>query len=279
MCCRLKKYFYYRIFFHLFILSLALYLRQTRQMAEIKITLSREQVEAEWQDATGRSDPLSDETWRKFSRNAQRQLDVRALLAACGVIDAAGGGGAAAAGGGGGAAAAGGGGGAVTACEFGSVCHSEGCGRAHLVRGPLASVTLVFDGNLSWCALHRKWHSDDKGVFCLNRGWTVSSDAMAKRIHEFRFDAAELRRVGISAVVLRTGGYNAGEMKAGGYTFAELKAGGYNVGEMKASGYTFAELKAGGYNAGEMKAGGYNAGEMKAGGYTLAELEEAGYYY
>ena len=216
------------------------------EMSEIKLTLSREQVEAEWQDATGRSDPLSDETWRKFTRNAQKQLDVRALLAACGIIDAAGVGGTAA-------------GGGMAACEFGSVCNSEGCGRTHLSRGPLASTMLVADGNLSWCSLHRKWHSDDKGVFCLGRGWAVSSDAMATRVHEFGFDVAELRRIGISALVLRTGFINADVMKAGGYTLAELKAGGYNAGEMKA----------GGYNAGEMMAGGYTLAELKAGGYKL----------
>ena len=226
-------------------------------MAEVKFTFSREEVEAAWQDATGKEDSLSDANWRKFVLNARKYVDVNALLSACGVIE----GGSAACGGGGG-----GGAGAPASCDYGSTCNKEGCSKTHIVRGALASTSLVAD-NLSWCAIHRKWHSDDNGVFCLNRGWDISSEAMASRIKEFEYAPVEMRRVMVATGVMKASGYNAGEMKAGGYTLAELKAGGYNAGEMKAGGCTLAELKAGDYTYSELRAGGYTYEQLKAVGF------------
>lgn len=55
--------------------------------SEIKFALSREEVEAAWQEATWRQDSLSDSNWRTFLANARKKLDVGALLLACGLID------------------------------------------------------------------------------------------------------------------------------------------------------------------------------------------------
>ena len=245
---------------------------------EVKLTFSREEVEAAWQEASGQSVPLPDASWRKFVLNARSHVDVTALLSVSGVLEGGGGGG--------------GGGPAVIAasrvtCELARLCDKEGCCDTHIVRGALASAALSAHG-LAWCDSHRLWHADDAGVFCLTKeSWEPLPRIEASRIKAAGYAARELLKLFPAGKVLADFGYELPELRAGGCTVERAvheilpqMRDSYDrergASKLESAGYTVAELRSGGFTLSEIISADYGVDAMVAAGFTIAELIEGG---
>jgi len=119
--------------------------------AELRLAVTREEVEAAWQLAGGRGDALPDELWRAFVVSARQKLDVRALLVECGVIGGGGGGGGGGARGGGGSGEGGfgrGGAAGFGSARGGSSGARRGARGGDGARSSRGSATLGDDGPL-----------------------------------------------------------------------------------------------------------------------------------
>jgi hypothetical protein len=127
---------------------------------------------------------------------------------------------------------------------------------------------------LSWCTAHSRWHSDDRGFFCLTKGEGWAATPLVSRAGHAAtagYDLSQLRAAFVSAEALRASGFGAAELREVGFGAAELREGGFGLSKLKAASFGTAELKAAGFGAPELKSAGFSAAEFVAGG-SGAEL-------
>ena len=267
---------------------------------DVKLTLSREEVEAAWQEATGdahEGQRLSDADWRKFVLNARRhwRVDIKALLADCGVI--------------------GGSGKSADACSSGSCRAASGLPGGEKSAAQLHAEGFTAAEMRAGGAPGMKTGGYSAGELRAGNRALYST----REMQEAGFTAGEMKAGGWHGSQLgRYGIYEVAELRAVGFTASEidldpcaLKAGGYALQDLKDAGslveelklcYSLAELKAAGYSAGQMRQkqvrkllglgkvvkeasfpaaqlrrAGYTLSEMLLGGFTPGELMEGGY--
>ena len=131
---------------------------------------------------------------------------------------------------------------------------------------------------LSWCTAHSRWHSDDRGFFCLAKGEGWAATPVASRAGHAAaagYDLSQLRAAFVSAEALQASGFTAAELKAVGFSTAELVAAG---GDLRAWGLPIANAKAGGLAmVPELFGSGYTAcAEYKGLGFTFDQLCSTG---